>query len=89
MDAGRQKIYEINSQTGAHEGSIDIRFPGGKTAPGAFDAAVDQQSNILYALVTGNGVIAVDLEENKQIQFLDLSSFGSRVGYMGMAIYHC
>ena len=86
-DAGRNKIYKIDPTTGAHDGSITVTGDGNSADAGVFDSAIDFKSSTMYALIGGNGVIAIDLKEGKQVQFLDLSSFGSRVGYQGMAIY--
>ena len=86
-NAGQNKIYTFDPATGAHIGAISVEGDGNVDNAGVFDSAVDLNKSVMYALVTGNGVIAVDLKQEKQIQFLDLSSFGSRVGYMGMALY--
>ena len=86
-DAGQNKIYKIDPNTGAHVGAITVPGDGNPDDAGVFDSAIDTKSSIMYALIGGNGVIAIDLKEGKQVQFLDLSSFGSRVGYNGMAIY--
>jgi hypothetical protein len=87
IDAGRNQIYKINPDTGAHMGNIHVTGDGNPADKGVFDSAIDIESSIMYSLIGGNGVIAVDLKAEKQIQFLDLSSFGNRQGYQGMATY--
>lgn len=87
IDAARNQIYKINIDTGSHQGNIHVTGDGSSDDKGVFDSAVDDETNIMYSLVTGNGVIATDLKAEKQVQFLDLSSFGSRQYYIGMAVY--
>ncbi len=87
IDAGRNKLYKIDPSSGAHVGTISVTGDGVHADAGVFDSAIDTTNNMMYSLIGGNGVIATDLKEEKQVQFLDLSSLGSRVGYMGMAIY--
>ena len=87
IDAGRNQIYKINPDTGAHMGNIHVTGDGNPADKGIFDSAIDIETSVMYSLIGGNGVIAVDLKAEKQIQFLDLSSFGNRQGYQGMAIY--
>lgn len=89
IDAGRNELYKININTGLHEGSIHVTGDGKSADKGVYDSAIDTQSNIMYSLIGGNGVIATDLKAEKQVQFLDLSSFGDRQYYQGMAIYPC
>ena len=86
-DAGKNKIFKFNTDSGAEEGAIKVTGDGNPDDAGLFDAAIDVKRSIMYSLIGGNGVIAVDLKKDKQVQFLDLSSFGSRVGYQGMALY--
>lgn len=86
-DAGQNKVFKFNAQTGVKEGVIHVSGDGNPDDAGLFDAAIDLERGIVYSLITGNGVIAIDLNAGKQVQFLDLSSFGSRVGYQGMALY--
>ena len=52
---------------------------------GVFDTAI--ANNFAYSLTGGNGVAVVDLQQNEQIQFLELASFGDRAGYTGMAVW--
>ena len=87
IDAGRNQIYKINPDTGAHVGNIHVTGDGKSADKGVFDSAIDLETSIMYSLIGGNGVIATDLKAEKQIQFLDLSSFGNRQDYQGMAIY--
>ena len=86
-DAGKGRIFKFNAETGAHEGSIFVTGDGDPDNAGVFDSAVDLGRSTMYALVGGNGVVTVDLKNSKQVEFLDLSSFGNRVGYTGMALY--
>lgn len=87
IDAARNQLYKINVNTGAHEGNIHVNGDGIAADKGIFDSAIDSESNLMYSLIGGNGVIVVDLKAEKQVQFLDLSSFGDRQYYQGMAIY--
>lgn len=86
-DAAENKVYTFNPDTGAWTGTIPV--PGKRPAApkGVFDSVIDEHTHLMYALVGANGVVTLDLEEKKQIQFLDLSSFGDRQNYQGMAIY--
>ncbi|KAK4952151.1 hypothetical protein LTR10_010071 [Elasticomyces elasticus] len=85
IDAGLDSIHTLDARTGALKGSISITTPGDATDVGLFDSAV--RNGIMYSLTHANGVSVVDLKQKKQLQYLDLSSLGSRQGYMGMALW--
>ncbi|KAK5689866.1 hypothetical protein LTR97_012626 [Elasticomyces elasticus] len=85
IDAGLDTIHTLDARTGALEGSISITTPGDATDVGLFDSAV--RNGVMYSLAHANGVSVVDLKQKKQLQYLDLSSLGSRQGYMGMALW--
>jgi hypothetical protein len=87
IDAGRNQMYKINVNTSAHEGNIHVTGDGNPADKGIFDSAIDSETNLMYSLIGGNGVIVIDLKAEKQVQFLDLSSFGNRQDYQGMAVY--
>ncbi|TKA62787.1 hypothetical protein B0A55_11911 [Friedmanniomyces simplex] len=81
LDAGQPVIYMFNAATGALRGTISLMSSAG----GVFDSAV--LDNNLYALVTANGVSVVDLVEEREVQFLNLTLFGDRANYQGMATW--
>lgn len=87
IDAGRNRMYKINVDTGAHDGTIQVTGDGNPADKGIFDSAIDSTTNLMYSLIGGNGVITIDLKAEKQIQFLNLASFGNRQYYQGMALY--
>ena len=41
----------------------------------------------MYSLVGSDGIVVIDLAQRKTVQYFDLSSIGSRQGYMGMAVW--
>lgn len=83
IDAGYDGVYTIDPASGKQTGTIDVQVPGGKATAGVFDSFV--KNEMLYSLVGSNGMIVVDLKTEKQVQYLDLSSFGSRQYYQGLA----
>lgn len=85
IDAGYDGIYTIDPASGKQTGAIDVQIPGGKATVGVFDSFV--KGEMLYSLVGSNGMIVVDLKGERQMQYLDLSSFGNRQYYQGMAIW--
>ncbi|KAK3642767.1 hypothetical protein LTR56_010591 [Elasticomyces elasticus] len=85
IDAGLDSIHTLDARTGALKGSIAITTPGDATNVGLFDSAV--RNGIMYSLTHANGVSVVDLKQKKQLQYLGLSTLGSRQGYMGMALW--
>ncbi|KAK5720278.1 hypothetical protein LTR15_007551 [Elasticomyces elasticus] len=85
IDAGLDSIHTLDARTGALKGRISITTPGDATGAGLFDSAV--RNGVMYSLTHANGVSVVDLKQRKQLQYLDLSSLGSRQGYMGMALW--
>ena len=88
IDAGLNKIWKFDVETGAKTGAIKITGDGNPANVGLFDSAIDMKNNVMYSTINGgNGVVAVDLKKEQQIQFLDLSSFGNRQFYQGMVIY--
>lgn len=50
-----------------------------------FDSAI--QSQFMYTLEMTPGIAVFDLEKSEQIQYLDLTTLGSRQGWTGMAVY--
>ena len=87
IDAGRNKVYKMNADTGALEGAISAKTDGNPNNAGLFDSAVNVGDHTMYSLAHTNGIVVFDLETSKQLQYLDLSSFGDRIYYMGMALY--
>ncbi|KAF2723931.1 hypothetical protein K431DRAFT_263795 [Polychaeton citri CBS 116435] len=86
IDAGADAIYKVDSETGVYDANITVTTSNATAAgPGVFDTIVS--NNIAYSLAGEPGIVVVDLTKGEQIQFLDLSSFGSRQGWTGMAIY--
>lgn len=83
IDAGRDVIFTLDSTTGKQTGGIPVQIPSSNTTMGVFDSFV--KGEMMYSLVGTNGMIVVDLKAEKQVQYLDLSSFGSRQFYQGLA----
>ena len=81
IDAGQPVVYTFAASTGALTGSI----PADNSTLGLFDSAVSGQ--YMYSLPATDGVVVLDVVARKQIQFLDLTGFGVRKGYMGMAVW--
>lgn len=89
MDAGSANITLVDPSSGAIKGAAVQ--PNFSVAKGSLDAKTDR--NYLYVLRGGPYVSVLDNtglnhgEIPREIQSLDLSSLGSRQGFMGMAIY--
>lgn len=81
MDAGLPLIYTINPSTGALEGQIETP----DYTAGLYDEAIMDEK--MYALTGANGISVVDLKAKSQIQFLNLTGFGDRQNYQGMALW--
>lgn len=60
-------------------------FTADGTIGGLFDSAIG--GRYMYSLALVNGVVVFDIREKKQIQFLNLTGFGKRQGYTGMALW--
>jgi hypothetical protein len=84
IDAGLNQIWTLNAGSGALEGSINITMTDGMAAKGVFDSFI--AGDLLYSLTGANGIAVTDLAKQKQLQFLDLSSFGERQHYQGFAL---
>lgn len=86
IDAGQNMIYTFDAGTGALKGSISVTTIGNATTNGGlFDSAVN--NNRMYSLAKTPGIVVTDLVQGQQQQYLDLTSLGSRQGWMGMALY--
>ncbi|KAF2162730.1 hypothetical protein M409DRAFT_68993 [Zasmidium cellare ATCC 36951] len=83
IDAGYDGVYTLDPATGKQTGTINVQIPGGNATMGVFDSFVKNET--LYSLVGSNGLVVVDLKTEQQVQYLDLSSFGSRQYYQGLA----
>lgn len=80
-DASRTKIFTIDPGSGALTGTINVDSNLG----GVLDSAISNSR--MYSLVDVNGVTVTDLEQRKTVQFLNLTSFGNRAEYTGMALW--
>ncbi|KAK0301663.1 hypothetical protein LTR82_018182 [Friedmanniomyces endolithicus] len=82
-------LYAIDAglnKTGSLVGSIAVSDVDGMIdAQGVFDSAVSD--GLMYSLTAANGVSVINLQKQQQVQFLDLSHFGVRKYYMGMAVW--
>ena len=87
IDAGQNTIYELDASTGAVKGKITIVTDGKMKDAGLFDTALNVQTNLAYSLTGGNGIAVTSVATGEKVQYLDLSSFGERQGYMGMALF--
>ena len=85
IDAGSNNLFTMNSKTGALTGSFAVKAPHIDSAMGLFDSSI--KNGKMYSLAGANGLYVVDLAQKKTIQFLDLSSFGNRKFYQGMAVW--
>lgn len=81
IDVGRPYLTKINPSSGAMEGRINID----KNLVGMFDSSI--LNNKMYSLSGVNGVVVTDLVAEKQAQFLNLTGFGERAHYQGMAVW--
>lgn len=87
IDAGQNVLYKIDGKTGALKGNITIATDEIAKDGGIFDSALAVQSGLLYSLTGGNGIAVTDITSGEKVQYLDLSSFGDRQGYQGMALF--
>ncbi|KAK1808853.1 hypothetical protein LTR12_016799 [Friedmanniomyces endolithicus] len=81
IDAGQPVVYTLDASTGVLMGN----FTADSTIGGLFDSAIG--GRYMYSLALVNGVVVFDIREKKQIQFLNLTGFGERQGYTGMALW--
>jgi hypothetical protein len=87
FDVGVSNITIIDPWTGAIKGTI----AQAASDKGSVDAAIDKE--YLYSLKSGPFINVIDNDgldhgvTPKQIQSFDLSSLGSRQGFVGLAIY--
>lgn len=87
IDAGQNTIYTVDGPSGALTGNISVESDGKTEDAGLFDAALDEKTSLVYVLAGSNGIAVVNVSSGERVQYLDLSSFGERQGYMGMALY--
>lgn len=83
IDAAVNKIYTMDQTTGKQTGTIMVDTPANNMTMGVFDSFI--KNEMMYSLVGTNGMVVVDLKSEKQVQYLDLSSFGNRQYYQGLA----
>ncbi|WPH00747.1 Hypothetical protein R9X50_00357700 [Acrodontium crateriforme] len=81
IDVGQPYLTKINPSSGAIEGRINID----KNLVGMFDSSI--LNDKMYSLSGVNGIVVTDLVKEKQAQFLDLTGFGERAFYQGMAVW--
>jgi len=81
IDAGQPVVYTLDAGTGVLMGNLTADPAIG----GLFDSAIS--GRYMYSLALVNGVVVFDIRKKKQIQFLNLTGFGERQGYMGMALW--
>lgn len=83
IDALTPNVFLLNAQSGALEGAIAA--PGSGSNIGVFDSAIWEGK--MYSLPATNGLLVFDLAEKKQVQYVDLTGFGVRQHYQGMAVW--
>lgn len=87
IDAGLNVMFTIDTASGALAGNVTVQTDGVEKDAGLFDTALDAQSSLAYSLTGGNGIVVTNLQSGAAMQYLDLSSFGDRQGYQGMALF--
>lgn len=87
IDAGQNVVYTIDGASGAVTGNITISADGTTKDAGLFDSALARQTGLLYSLTGGNGIAVTDVRTGEMVQYFDLTSFGDRRGYTGMALF--
>ena len=89
MDGARNLIYLINPQTGAHFDNITVTTPPAADkmihTEGVYDSAI--KNGKMYSIAYTNGLLVFDLATKKQMQYLDLTSYGERPHWQGMAVW--
>lgn len=87
IDASSDNIWLLNAQTGALEADSIVATEHGDSAmQGILDSAI--LNGKMYSLPATKGLLVFDLQEKKQIQFVDLSGFGETQDYQqGMAVW--
>ena len=81
IDAGKNKIWTLDSKSGALTGSIPLH----NSTDGLFDSAIHKGK--MYSLSGADGITVVDLAQRREVQFLNLTTFEPRQGYQGMATW--
>lgn len=81
IDAAQPVVYVLDSVTGAADGEIR----GSSSLRGFFDMSI--LDGYMYGLTAVNGLVVIDLSTQQEVQFLNLSAFGSRQGYDGFAVW--
>lgn len=85
FDAGVDKMSTIDASTGLLKSPIPVQTDRNLMNAGLLDSAIKDGN--LYSLAKANGITAVDLRRKRQIQFFDLSAFGDRHYYQGLALW--
>lgn len=86
LDAGRTNVTVVDIASGKELPSIIADLPNNNgTQGGLFDTAIID--SYAYSLADPNGVVVLDLKAGTQAQYFDLSSYGSRVRWEGMAVW--
>ncbi|KAK5159971.1 hypothetical protein LTS14_002077 [Recurvomyces mirabilis] len=80
IDAGQPLVYTFDPSSGAQTGS----FSPDESVQGLFDSAISDGK--MYSLAAANGIVVMDLVSQTQVQFYNLTSFGNRQYWDGMAV---
>jgi hypothetical protein len=87
LDAAHPNITLVDPVTGVRKGTAELDAAGA----GGFDSQIDRE--YLYVLRGTSNVTVLDVDSvnqgkaPKEVQSLDLSAYGPRMGFQGMAIY--
>ncbi|RMZ22563.1 hypothetical protein D0859_13402 [Hortaea werneckii] len=81
-DAGQPIVYTVDATSGMLTGSI----AADNRTQGLFDTAIGGRG-FMYSLAASNGLNVLDLNDQKNIQYFDLSSVGERMPFTGLALW--
>ncbi|KAI7263335.1 hypothetical protein KC345_g9179 [Hortaea werneckii] len=81
-DAGQPVVYTVDANSGMLTGSI----AADNRTQGLFDTAIGGRG-FMYSLAASNGLNVLDLNNQKNVQFFDLSSVGERMPFTGLALW--
>lgn len=93
IDAQHNEIFILDDSSGQWVDSIWFNqpgvdhYPGGQNDYGLIDVNIFNEK--MYAAPVTNGIMIFDLKRKKQVDYYDLTGFGTRQFYQGMASWPC
>ena len=91
VDAQHNEIFVLDDKSGEWVDSIHFTQPGVEYYPGGQDdyglVDVIPYKGLMYAAAVTNGIFTFDLKEKMVVDYYNLTDFGNRKWYQGMATF--